>query len=347
VDDAVAVATRFGRALRGEGLAADAGRIASFCQAAALVAPDDVYWAGRATLVARPQDIETYDRVFASFFGPPPAKPPRPRERRRLVVETETDVAPASPLELLREKSFARCSPEELARLSRLMAQIPLTVPPRRSRRRRAARAGALDMRRTLRRASRTGGEPLSRAWRVRRLKPRRLVFLLDVSGSMADYSRALLLFAHAAVRGEARWEVFAFGTRLTRITSQLAASDVDDALGQAAAEVVDWSGGTRIGESVKRFLDDHGHAGMARGAVVVVCSDGLEVGDPAMLAEQMARLRRLAHRVVWLNPLKSEPGYEPLTRGMRAALPHVDLFVSGGNLASLEGLAEDLRGMA
>jgi uncharacterized protein with von Willebrand factor type A (vWA) domain len=153
----------------------------------------------------------------------------------------------------------------------------------------------------------------------------------------MDAYSRALVLFAHAALRGQPRWDAFCFGTRLTRVTRALAGSNPDEALRRAAAEVIDWDGGTRIGECVKRFLDEHGHAGLARGAVVVVCSDGLEVGDPDLLAEQMARLSRLAHRVVWLNPLQEDPAYEPLARGMHAALPHVDLFLSGHSLASLK----------
>jgi uncharacterized protein with von Willebrand factor type A (vWA) domain len=156
----------------------------------------------------------------------------------------------------------------------------------------------------------------------------------------MADYSRALVMFAHAALRGNPHWEAFCFGTRLTRVTSALAEADPDEALRRAAEEVFDWDGGTRIGESLKRFLDDFGHGGLARGAVVVVCSDGLETGDPELLAEQMARLSRLAHRVVWLNPLKGDPAYEPLARGMQAALRHVDVFASGHNLASLEEIA-------
>jgi uncharacterized protein with von Willebrand factor type A (vWA) domain len=156
----------------------------------------------------------------------------------------------------------------------------------------------------------------------------------------MADYSRALVLFAHAALRADARLEIFSFGTRLTRLTRALALPDPDEALRRAAGEALDWDAGTRIGESLKAFLDDYGHRGLARGAVVVICSDGLEIGDPALLAEQAARLARLAHRVVWLNPLKGDPAYEPLTRGMRAALPHVDEFASGHNLADLEALA-------
>jgi uncharacterized protein with von Willebrand factor type A (vWA) domain len=154
------------------------------------------------------------------------------------------------------------------------------------------------------------------------------------------------VMFAHSALRADRRFEAFCFGTRLTRVTKALAGSDVNEALERAAAEVVDWEGGTRIGESLKRFLDDFGHGGMARGAVVVVCSDGLDVGDPELLREQMARLSRLAHRVVWLNPLKEDPAYEPLARGMKAALPYVDVFTRGHNLESLEALGELLGEM-
>jgi uncharacterized protein len=340
-DDGSETLTRFGRALRAEGLQVGSDRIVGFCRAAALLAPDDLYWAGRATLVRRPRDIPVYDRVFAEFFGPETQSGPSARRPR--IVEEEVELAIASPVELLRRKSFARCSPEELAQLAALMARIPLVIPPRRTRRRHRSRAGAPDLRRTLRRSFRTGGEPLERAWRKRRTRPRRLVLLLDVSGSMAEYSRALLMFAHAALRKDPRWEAFCFGTRLTRLTRALATTDPDEALRAAAERVVDWDGGTRIGESLKRFLDDFGHAGMARGAVVVVCSDGLEVGDPELLAEQMARLHRLAHRVVWLNPLKEDPAYEPLARGMQAALGHIDIFLSGHNLVSLEAVGEAL----
>jgi uncharacterized protein with von Willebrand factor type A (vWA) domain len=345
--DALGRLTLFGRALRAQGVAVGTGRIATFCRAAALLSPDDLYWAGRATLVARGHDIPVYDRVFREFFGPPPKTDDRARSR----VHIEGAIAEqarglASPVELLREKSFARCSAEELAQLAELMGRVHLAVPLRRSRRLTPARGGAPDLRRTLRRSFRTGGEPLERAWRTRRKRRRRLVLLLDVSGSMADYSRALVLFAHAALRADRRFEAFCFGTRLTRVTRALAGSDVTEALERAAAEVVDWEGGTRIGESLKRFLDDFGHGGMARGAVVVVCSDGLDVGDPELLREQMARLSRLAHRIVWVNPLKGDPAYEPLARGMKAALPYVDVFTSGHNLVSLEGLGEPLAEM-
>jgi uncharacterized protein with von Willebrand factor type A (vWA) domain len=339
------VLTAFGRALRAEGVPVGSDRIASFCRAAALVTGRDLYWAGRLTLVPGPEHLETYDRLFGELLG---GQPPEQRQRVELRLEApppedEVELALASDVELLRTKSFARCSEEELLRIAALMERLDVAVPHRRVRRRERARAGAPDLRRTLRRSLRTGGDPVERVWRRRRTRRRRLVLLLDVSGSMADYSRALLMFAHAALRSDTRWEAFCFGTRLTRVTRALAVRGVDEALARAAAEVADWEGGTRIGESLKRFLDDYGHAGLARGAVVLICSDGLEVGEPELVAEQMARLSRLAHRVVWLNPLKEHPDYEPLARGMQAALPYVDELVSGHDLASLEALAAGL----
>jgi uncharacterized protein with von Willebrand factor type A (vWA) domain len=334
--EAVETVVRFGHALRAAGLPVGPDRVASFSRAAALLAPGELYWAGRATLLSRPEQTEVYDALFAAFFGPPEPHPGPPM-RIKVEVQAEADVGLASSAELLKEKSFSRCSREELAALAELMARIDLSVPRRRTRRREPARGGTPDLRRTLRRSFRTGGDPLERAWRRRRKRPRRLILLLDVSGSMDAYSRALVMFAHAALRSDKRWEAFCFGTRLTRVTRQLEGSDPDTALTRAAAEVLDWDGGTRIGESLKRFLDEYGHSGLARGAVVVLCSDGLEVGDPGLLAEQMARLHRLAYRVVWLNPLQEDPAYEPLARGMKAALPYVDVFASGHSLSSLE----------
>ena len=347
----------FGRTLRDEGLAVGTGRINDFCRAAALLPPQDLYWAGRGTLVARRDDIPVYDRVFRAFFGQEPpvaaaaAEPPPVRLRSESSAdaeqgtEGEQDVRPevllASAVEILKEKSFARCTQEELAQLVQLMARIKLAVPTRRSRRRQRARSGSPDLRRTIRRSFRTGGEPIERAWRERRRRQRRLVLFLDVSGSMASYSRALLVFAHAALRADPRWEAYCFGTRLTRLTRVLGSVDPDEALRAATKEVFDWDGGTRIGESLQKFLSTQTE--IARGAVVIVCSDGLEVGDPSLLAAQMARLSRLAYRVIWLNPLKEDPAYEPLARGMAACLPYIDVFVSGHNLASLESLSDDL----
>jgi uncharacterized protein with von Willebrand factor type A (vWA) domain len=347
----------FGRALRDEGLAVGTGRISDFCQAASLLEPGDLYWAGRGTLVAKRDDIPVYDRVFRTFFGDVhdlPEEPPPPESKLKAGQdqgeegkgEGEEDVDPelllASAVEILKEKSFARCTHEELMQLARLMQRIQLAVPTRKSRRRERARGGMPDLRRTIRRSFRTGGEPLERYYRRRRRRRRRIVLFLDVSGSMASYSRALLVFAFAVLRADARWEAYAFGTRLTRLTRALGPRDPDEALRQAASEVFDWDGGTRIGESLKRFLETQPE--IARGAVVIICSDGLEVGDPSLLAAQMERLSRLAYRVIWLNPLKEDPAYEPLARGMAACLPYIDLFVSGHNLASLESLGEEIE---
>ena len=352
--------TEFGRALRAEGVAVGTGRIEAFCRAAALLPPQDLYWAGRATLVSRRDDLATYDKVFRSFFGADPeldrrARPSPPRVTLTIGEATAAadargdqerpppETSLASRVEVLRRKSFAACSAAELAELAELMARLRIAAPPRRTRRRRPARVGELDVRRTVKRALRTDGDPARLERRERRLRRRRLVLVLDISGSMSAYSRALLTFAHAALRADRRWEAFCFGTRLTRVTRALAGTDPDEALRRATVEVVDWDGGTRIGDSLKAFLDRHGRSGVARGAVVVLCSDGLDTGDPAVLAEQMARLRRLAHKVVWLNPLKEDPAYEPLARGMAAALPHVDVFASGHNLSSLEELGKQL----
>jgi uncharacterized protein with von Willebrand factor type A (vWA) domain len=352
--DPLAQLVAFGRALREEGLPVGTGRIGSFCRAVREVGVEDLYWAGRATLVSRAADIPVYDRVFHAFFGDEPEPVPAPRRvavrvpvAQAVPGEGEAGeasrpaVALASAAELLRDKSFAQCSAEELERLAALMQRMRLEAPLRRTRRRRPAADGAPDLRRTLRRSFRTGGEPLERAWRKRRRVRRRLVFVLDVSGSMTDYSRALLMFAHAALRTDPRWEAFCFGTRLTRLTRALATEHPDEALRRAADEVFDWDAGTRIGESLERLLARHTNT--VRGAVVVICSDGLEVGDPEVLRAQMARLSRLAHGVVWLNPLQEHPDYEPIARGMKAALPYVDLFAGGHNLASLDELGTQL----
>jgi uncharacterized protein with von Willebrand factor type A (vWA) domain len=358
VSDALAQLTGFGRALRAEGLSVGTGAVEDFCRAAELLGPGDLYWAGRATLVSSQDEIPVYDRIFRRYFGGV-EEPARPARQRLVVRRQGTGAAAATPpgrlegaapeaalasaVETLKRKRFSRCSPAELERLASLMARMDVAVPVRRSRRLRPAREGVPDLRRTIRRSFRTGGEPVERARRARRPSPRRLVLVLDVSGSMSDYSRALLVFAHAALRSNRRWEAFCFGTRLTRLTRALATSHADDALAAAAEAVVDWDGGTRIGDSLKSLLDAHGESGLVRGAVVVVCSDGLDVGDPDLLRGQMERLSRLAHAVVWLNPLSDDPAYEPLARGMRAALPHVDVFASGHDLVSLDAFTREL----
>jgi uncharacterized protein with von Willebrand factor type A (vWA) domain len=370
--------TGFGRALRAQGLPVGTGRILAFCRAVGVLAPVDrhaLYWAGRATLVSRPEDFAIYDRVFEAHFGRslgeqtlrallgselPPTPPPEieveaaAEDGAAMAVAAEEGGEDArgeavvrmvaSAQERLRAKSFEDLSEEERALATAVIRRLALRLPERRSRRRRPAPKGAVfDLRRTLRASLRTEGEPFRRAWRARREKARPLVLILDVSGSMSAYSRPLMQFGYAAMRAGQRVEVFCFGTRLTRLTRALRASDPDEALRRAAALVADWEGGTRIGDSLKEMLDTYGARVAIRGAVVVLCSDGLERGDPAVLRAQMARLGRLAQRVVWVNPLRGSPAYQPLARGMAAALPHVDLFLPGHNLASLEHLGEVL----
>lgn len=349
---------QLGRALRDAGVAVGTGRLAS-CAEAATLAPGDLYWVGRITLLGRRDDIAVYDRVFRELFGTAPGRPtsqpprvmrieatmtsvPVPIAANAPEIELREDPTRASATDQLRERSFASLTDEELAALARTIDRLRLVAPIRRTRRRGGARRGELDLRRTVRRALRTGGDPVRLARRVRRTVPRRVVLVLDISGSMASYSRALLIFAHAALAADARWEAFTFGTRLTRLSGALRATRADDAIRRASELALDWDGGTRIGQAIGELLSRHG-GDVVRGSVVIVLSDGLDVGEPELLATQMARLHRLAHRVVWLNPLRENPRYQPLARGMAAALPHIDLFASGHNLVELEAICAAL----
>jgi hypothetical protein len=246
--------------------------------------------------------------------------------------------------ETLKKKDFARYSDAELAEAERLMASLRRRPPTRKGRRLRATHSsgrGALDVRRSVRDAMANGGEFTHLARRERGTRPRRVVLLLDVSGSMSGYSRAMLRFAHSTVSSQRNVEVFTLGTRCTRITRQLAWRDPDAALSRVASAAPDLEGGTRLGECLGEFNDSWGLAGLARGAIVVLISDGWDRGDPCVLAAQMARLAHVAHRVIWVNPLKSSPGYEPLVRGMAAALPYADEFLSGHSLEALDELAK------
>jgi uncharacterized protein len=357
----------FARALRAAGVGASAERVHAFLSAVDVLRPGmraDVYWAGRLTLCGERDDLERYDRVFAACFGGAgecarrPVTAPR-APRLRLVVrdtggeprtraqdEPQPPPAPslASSSEVLRHHDFGRLSGAERAQVRRLLAVLTLRGPSRRSARRRPARRGEVDPHRTVRELLRRGGEPARLRRHARAERPRRVVLLVDVSGSMAPYADALLRFAHAAARA-GHTEVFTIGTRLTRVTRELSHRDPDLAMTAVAAAVPDWRGGTRLGELLRAFLDRWGQRGMARGAIVVVLSDGWERGDPELLAAQMRRLHRLAHRVIWANPRKARPGYAPLAAGMAAALPSVDAFVEGHSLAALERLAAVVRG--
>jgi len=359
-------AVTFGRLLRRAGLATGTDRVVEFTRALEELDPtrrEDVYWAGRVTFCSRREDLELYDKAFELFWegrekpqtlrGPklrlssPPTDSVQPPKKS--VEKNEKGVEAVrlrySPVDVLRTKNFALYTAEEFDELHKLLADLNLSGALRRSRRLEPASRGRHDPRRTLRSALRTGGEPMRHRFRRARSQPRRVVLLCDISGSMAPYSRALLRFMHAGVISGEHLEAFVLGTRLTRITRELATKDPDRALKSAAGAVKDWSGGTRLGDTVKEFVDRWGQRGMARGSVVVILSDGWDRGDVEVLAEQMMRLSRLAYKVIWVNPLKAAPGYQPLARGMAAALPYVDVFLSGHNFESLEELARAIAG--
>ncbi|MXZ85401.1 MAG: VWA domain-containing protein [Acidimicrobiia bacterium] len=362
------IAVGFVNALRGAGIDVAVGSSVNYYQALSAVGVEQrssVYWAGRATLVTEPDDIELYDKIFDAYYGgqqlvaTPVMEVTQPIT---LVVdddgddETEgdgDDEDPGDPTltlrwsrhEVLRDKDFADYDDDELDEAHRLMAAMARIGGTRRSRRRRRTHrtAGHPELRRTVRAAIRSGGEPVRRWYTEPGERLRRVVLLLDISGSMESYARALIRFVHAAVVGRRRVEVFTIGTRLTRITRELSSRDPDRALGAATDAVSDWSGGTRLGDTLAEFNELWGIRGMARGATVVILSDGWDRGSPEVMAEQMARLHRVTHRLVWVNPLKATPGYQPLAQGMAAALPHVDDFIEGHSLQSLDRLAEVL----
>jgi uncharacterized protein len=360
------LAVAFSRVLRGAGVDVPVGATLTFARGLAevgLAERDGVYWAGRTTLLTRPEQITTYERVFAGFWAGAgsdddaddeaiaeivialdvPGDDDDASEAERAQPDLPVLTVRWSPTEVLRRRDFAAYTAAEFVEARKLMADLRFAGARRASRRRRptSRSRGAPDIRRTVRRSLRAGGEPVSRAFLEAGERTRRVVLLLDVSGSMESYARAFVRFLHAAVVSRARVEAFALGTRLTRVTRELMSHDPDAAVRNAAGRVVDWSGGTRLGEGLRTFNDSWGIGGMARGAVVVIFSDGWDRGDPALLAEQLTRLRRVAYKIVWVNPLKASPGYAPLARGMAAALPFVDEFVEGHSLAALEELAE------
>lgn len=365
----VAMLVGFARELREAGLPVGTGDVLTYGAAMAPLDPTDVvdlYWAGHAALVRRRDHIPVYDRVFRRYFldepggeDDPVRRAVRARAESAAVLEipaTEPDPeardgAPttlglqASDAELLRDKTFADCTPEELAAIRRMVAGLRLAPPCHRSRRTVAARAGIRpDLRRTIRETLRAHGEPAELFWRGRRVRPRPVVLILDVSGSMADYSRHLLQFAWSARRATTRVEVFCFGTRLTRITRALERRRPDAAMADAARAVFDWEGGTRIGDSLATFVRDWGRRGSCRRSIVVICSDGLDRGDPEVLAGAMERLARLSHRVVWMNPhAGDDPDTAPRSLGMTVAAPHVDEVLTAHDLRSLERFAARL----
>jgi uncharacterized protein with von Willebrand factor type A (vWA) domain len=352
------VLVAFSRNLRRAGLSVPVENLVQYLRAVAAVGVgrDPLYWAGRIVLVHRHEDVGTYNRVFDSFWRQfshsHHFSPPSLDERFEELGSDDTQISyldqPAaqaqsvtySDVDQLRRKDFAECTPEEIAQILRLINTKSLTATQRSRRMKRSSRErGRRDPRATMKRALRSGGEVVRLVHRQPMERPRRIVLLCDVSGSMEPYARALLFFLHVAVIGRRRVEAFAIGTRLTRITRQLSSLDPDAAMSGAVERVLDWSGGTRLGEGIGNFNDRFGMPGMARGAVVVILSDGLDRGDPRHLAGEMARLHRAARQTIWVNPLRASAGYEPLARGMVASLPFVDRFVDGHSVASLDAL--------
>jgi uncharacterized protein len=356
--------------LRAQGTRVGVGELLTAVRCLERVDPasrDEVRMALRTVLCSQRVDLERFDLAFMAVFGdgrlPPPDDPlselggiekaalptmavPDPARR---AAEEGADTLPAaySDMELLREKDFARYTEAEMALARELIHRLARRHPTRLSRRTRPSRrrGHTPDLRQTVHRSLRTGGEPLHRRWRTPTERPRQVVLVCDVSGSMAPYARMLLQYMHASVAARRRVEAFAFGTRLTRITQELAGRDHDRALDRAAAVVTDFSGGTRIGAALAELNRVHGRR-LGRGSVVVVLSDGWDRGEPEQLGVEMARLRRAAYRLVWLNPLAAHPDYEPLARGMQAAVPHTDRLLAGNSLRSLEELAEILEEM-
>ena len=355
--------------LRAGGVRVGTGELAAGAQA--MRANDasqrgDVYLGLRAVLCSKHTDYPVFDSAFSAVFGEPGdeaadravlpagadlvlprvAAPPPEGVQPNKVGAAEMRPAAYSEIELLHDKDFAAYTDVERAQARAIIMRLAQHMPMREARRTKATRRRGVrpDLQATVRASLRYAGEPLDRRWRAHVQGPRKLVLVCDVSGSMAPYARMLLQYLHAAVSTHRRVEAFVFGTRLTRITHELGMRDPDRALDRASAAVVDWSGGTRIGASIATLNRVHGRR-LGRGSVIVILSDGWDRGDPGLLATEMARLRRSAHRVIWLNPLKAAPDYEPLARGMAAALPHTDHFLAGNSLRSLAQLADLLEG--
>lgn len=353
----------FARALRAAGVPVTQDRAQTFLAAVSVVGLEDrraTYAAGRATLCSSPDDMARYDQVFEAYFnardGLPRSRsaPPNAAAYSSLPLSESDGGAPsegaddvvralASEAEVLRHRDLATLSAAERHRLAGMFATLQPRPPRRRTSRHQRWHRGEVDASRTLRASLRRMGEPAVIEWRRRGTKPRRVVLLVDVSGSMSGYADALLRLAHRMVVASPRGsvEVFTVGTRLTHLTRALRSRDAERALVAAGETVPDWSGGTRLGETLRVFLDRWGRRGLARGSVVVVFSDGWERGDAALLGAQMTRLGRIAHRVVWVNPHRGKTGYEPVQQGVVAALPHCDDFLAGHSLATFAELME------
>lgn len=367
----------FGRLLRGVGIPVTPTQMVELAESLRHIEignRQDFKNAARALLINRHEQLSLFDRAFDLFWRP---QAPdllreldldlvRQRQQERKNIQWRLDqpdhtggdnrtileeplldkIFTYSDLAVLRHKDFAALDADELALVKRLMLQMRWNLEPRRTRRMAPVPRGAqVDLRRTLRQNLRFGGEMVQLAHRKRRVKRRPLVLICDISGSMERYARVLLQFVYIATSRFDRVESFVFSTQLTRITRQLRSRNVDQALNEAAAAMPDWGGGTRIGEAIRRFNYDWSRRVLGQGAVVLVISDGWDRGDIDLLGREMDRLHRSCHRLIWLNPLLGGAGYEPLVRGIQAALPHVDDFLPVHNLVSLEQLAATLRG--
>jgi len=366
--DLPALVGALSRRLHDAGLPVPPARAADVARALTLVRPvsrGTLYWTIRSVVVTDDTQVKVFDAVFAEVFGGGSDEVPEVElEDVTTVPDWQNDEAPGStsgdddeseqeiPLtiasadEVLRTKRFDALAPDELAELYRLMTALELATPLRRTRRYEKRRRGErIDLRRTLRGSLRTGGDPVRLRRRRRRVVPRRLVLLCDISGSMEPYARAYLQFLACAAGCGPNAEAFAFATRLTRLTRALRSRNPERAIQRAAAAAPDWSSGTRIGEALRAFNDRHGRRGMARGAVVVILSDGWERGDPALVARELERLSRLAYRIVWVNPRMAADAFSVRAGGMVAALPHIDALVSGHSFAALREVTEAIAG--
>ncbi len=362
----------FGRLLRQFGVPVDPGQMMDLLAALGHIQigrREDVYLTCRSLLVRRREDLPVFDEAWRFFFAlqqrgvaggialpdsvPKEVQVPRRLQRQRdrpddsgrpQEEREEVEVQMSySQSEQLRQKDFAHFTADELDQARELIAQLRYRIALRPTRRWRPGDDSRLDARRTLRQTLRSGGEVVTLLRRERRLKQRPLVILCDISGSMDRYSRLLIQFVHTISAGLRDVETFVFGTRLTRITRQLQHKDIDEAVDAVSHLVQDWGGGTRIGAALKTFNFEWGRRVLGHGAVVLLISDGWDRGDPELLSHEMARLQRTSYRLIWLNPLLGMPGYEPITRGMQAALPYVDDFLPVHNLASLEQLGAKL----
>jgi uncharacterized protein len=355
------------RRLRDAGVPITPGRSVDFAEALTLVRPISrrrLYWTARAVFVSDPAQVDAFDAVFFSVFGSRReaedddseeniatrpvdwrTSPSTSEESDEDPAELEVPALIASDEERLGQKSFDQLEPHELAQLYRLMSRLQLAAPPRRTRRYEKGRSGEhIDLRRTLRASLRTAGDPIRLARRHRRVSRRRLVMLCDISGSMEPYARAYLQFLTCAAGSGPNAEAFAFATRLTRLTRALASRNPERAIQRAAETAPDWSSGTRIGDALREFNNRHGRRGMARGAVIVILSDGWERGDSMLVGREMERLARLAHRIVWVNPRVSAGDFSVQSGGMRAALPYCDALVSGHNFEALDEVVRAIR---